>query len=173
LYNNDLKLFEYLLTINTKEEIEKFKYSCEQYFELKRYPILHSINKEEEYNNKFFEHFFLSNHANILLQFKEQYGGKINSPAETLGWKIGRENFKQRTSHGIKTQLEINSNENRSINIKKDWESRNEKYIIERTETGLSLMNNIKYTCNICGKPNLTIGNLNRWHNTRCKFNEN
>ena len=168
-YNDDFRLYEYLSQL-TQKEIYTFSYACGQFFLDSRHPIQHNMH---EINDVFFDHFYLSRHANLLPEFREQYGTKINSPSDTDGWREGRSNFKARVSKGIKTDKEALGNLDRKTSIKLDWDTRDATYRANRTANGVNAITEAIYTCSVCNKPNLSKGNLNRWHNDRCKLNEN
>lgn len=164
-YDDSEKLFKYLDNITGDKDIFKFNHACEQYYVNSQHVISTGRNTED----LFFAHFFESNHANIFHQFKEMYGTKINSPSDTLGWELGRENFRDRIAAGIKTDKEIIAIKERSDIITNAWSQLSEDEVKLRTKSGLASMNSNLYICEKCKKPNLTKGNLVRWHNEKCK----
>lgn len=121
-------------------------------------------------NNLFFKAFFLSKHANLEPYFRNKYGSKINSPIETDGWKDGRENYSIRMKTKSFTIAEIEKFKSNSKNVQAHWDNQTISYKLNRTLPGLTTMNDKIHTCIHCNKDMLTLGNLNRHHNSNCKY---
>lgn len=56
-----------------------------------------------------------------------------------------------------------------SKGVKDHWSKQTNEYIKKRTSIGLNVRNAKVHSCIHCGKDNLTLGNLNRWHQDNCK----
>jgi hypothetical protein len=119
--------------------------------------------------DSFTDSMFISKHANLKSWYQNEYNSKFNSPADLETWRKGRESYRSRIAENRFTKSELDSVLNRSKIIKESWSILSEDQITNRTRNGLIVRNSKEHICKKCGKIGLTLGNLKRWHNDRCK----
>lgn len=129
------------------------------------------INLAKKRNDLFFNYYFLSKHANLIDEYRLFYGGKINSPADTNGWKDGRIQYNNRMKSKSFTTEEVERFANNSKNVQLFWDKQTRNYRQERTSKGLAVMNDKIFICPHCNRGGLNKGNYIRHHNDNCKYN--
>lgn len=127
-------------------------------------------NLAKNRNELFFNYYFLSKHANLIDEYRLFYGGMINSPADTEGWKDGRIRYINRIKDKSFTTKEVKKFANNSKNVQLFWDKQTSEYRHNRTSRGLAVMNNKIFICPHCNRSGLTKGNYIRHHNNNCKY---
>lgn len=112
---------------------------------------------DENYNvtcKKYKDIFTVEEYSEMMAKIKQDYW---DYPGNRNKWSNELKNMWQ------------NGTFSNSEGVKNHWSNQSEEYIKDRTSKGLSVRNAKVHTCNHCGKQNLTLGNLNRWHLNNCK----
>lgn len=117
----------------------------------------------------FFESFFGCKHA--CISSMDVTGLPKNVLSD--GWAKGRQTHRARLSSGQFTDSEKEFYNTQSERVAKMWGSVPLEDRKSRTSKGMGVRNSKIHTCQHCGKTDLTLGNLGRWHNDNCKFRKN
>lgn len=163
-----IRFYEYITSCSSKY-VSRINHIYYKYISGQAHPVYEKHSIED---NRFMESMFYNRHANLKPYFIETYGNKINSPEMNDEWLASRERFKSRISSGKYTEAEINKKSRQSDIIKETWSNVPYADKINRTSGGLGVMNDKSHICVKCGKSGLTLGNLNRWHNDKCRMKE-
>lgn len=91
------------------------------------------------------------------------------NPTSHPNWKRGRENYTNRIRDCGLTEKELQQKVALKILISDHWQKQDTEYIKNRTSPGMAVRNAKMHSCKYCGKGDLTLGNLKRWHDEQCK----
>lgn len=113
---------------------------------------------DDQYNlkcKKYKDIFSINDYSKMMSTIKQNYWNTYGN--------------KEQWSEKLKNKWD-NGEFNNSDGVKKHWSIQNDEYITERTKNGLLIANSKTHICIYCNKSGLTIGNLKRWHNEKCKY---
>ena len=110
-----------------------------------------------------------SNSMNISPGGNGYDGMQHANPTSHPNWARGRENYTNRLRDYGLTEKELQQKLALKTLISDHWQKQDGEYIKNRTSPGMAVRNAKIHSCKYCGKSDLTLGNLKRWHDEQCK----